>query len=84
MSLIIGSMTTYKGKPPSFNEVLLDPDTLLPVNWNTYAFNLTHMNENPDDPPRIDLMWDYISEYNLTDMSPSSFYNHSLKIYYDE
>ena len=45
MSFIVGSMTSYNGKPPSFNVVYLDPDTMLPIDYEVYAFNLTHANQ---------------------------------------
>lgn len=42
------------------------------------------MIKNPEDTPKIDKMWDYLTEYNLTDMSPDSFYDLSQRIYFDE
>jgi hypothetical protein len=44
MNFIIGSATTYQGKPPSFNVIYLDPDTMLPIDFETYAFDLDHAN----------------------------------------
>lgn len=78
-NFIIGSATTYRGKPPNFNVAYLDPDTMLPVQFETYAFDLDHANKY--DEPKWDLYIDYTKEYDLEDMSPASFYEHSLKIY---
>jgi len=84
MSYIIGSMTSYQGKPPSFNRVFLDPDTLLPVHFETWAFDLTHMIQHPDDEPVFNLKIDYEEAYNLTDLSPKSFHAAAHEIYRNE
>lgn len=81
MNFIIGSVTTYQGKPPSFNVAYLDPETLLPVEFETHAFDL--VNANKHDKPRWFRYLDYKKDYHLRDLSPDSFYAHSLKIYED-
>lgn len=40
MNFIVGSATTYKGKPPSFDLLYLDPETMLPVDLEVWAFDL--------------------------------------------
>lgn len=82
VNFIIGSATTFTGKPPSFNVVYLDPETLLPVDLETYAFDLVHANKF--DEPKWDLMYDYRKEYNMTDLSPDSFMKLSSDIFYKE
>ena len=67
-NFIIGSGTTYTGKPPSFNIVYLDPETLLPIQFETVAFDLDHANQF--DEPKWDVVIDYITEYDLPDLSP--------------
>ena len=56
------------GKPPSFSVVYLDPDTMLPLNFETYAFDLDFANTH--DLEKWDLMWNFKDTYNLTDLSP--------------
>lgn len=68
MSYIIGSGTTFLGKPPSFAVFSIDPVTALPTNMETIAFNLTHANTY--DEPIWTKMWDDLTEYDLPDMSP--------------
>lgn len=50
MNFIIGSATTFQGKPPSFNILHIDPVTMLPVDFETIAFDLDHANKF--DEPR--------------------------------
>jgi hypothetical protein len=44
MNFIVGSATTYKGKPPSFNVMYVDPETMLPIDFETHTFDLEHAN----------------------------------------
>ena len=44
MNFIVGSATTFHGKPQSFNVIYVDPVTVLPVNFETHAFDLNHAN----------------------------------------
>ena len=82
INFIIGSATTFTGKPPSFNVVNLDPVSMLPISFETYAFDLDHANKF--DEPKWDLMYNYTETYGMKDLSPQSFYDLSKSIYYDE
>lgn len=82
MNFVVGSGTTYHGKPPSFNMIYLDPETMLPVNYDSYYFDLEHANKY--DEPKWGLKYNWLEEYELPDMSPKSFYDHSRKIFYNE
>lgn len=82
MNYIIGSATTYLGKPPSFNVIELDPVTMLPVYFETYAFDLVHANKYDD--PKWDLKYNYTETYNLPDLSPQSFLEHSELMFRNE
>lgn len=44
MNFIVGSVTTFQGKPPSYDLIYLDPETMLPVELETYAFDLETAN----------------------------------------
>jgi hypothetical protein len=45
MSFIVGSTTTFTGKNPSFNVIYLDPDTMLPIDYETYGFDIQQANQ---------------------------------------
>ena len=82
LNLIVGSATTYQGKPPSFDLLYLDPDTMLPVDIETYAFDLEGANK--DDSAAVwKLHTDYRNDYGLADLSPSSFKALSDRIHTD-
>ena len=55
---------------------------MLPVEFETYAFDLDHANKY--DEPKWDLKYNYTSTYNLDDLSPQSMFDLSNKIFYDE
>jgi hypothetical protein len=61
-----------------FDVIYLDPETMLPVDLETYKFDIEYANKN--DQPKWDLYIDYRKDYNLTDLSPGSFYNMSNEI----
>jgi hypothetical protein len=82
MNFIVGSATTYQGKPPSFNVLHLDPETMLPVDFETYAFDLDHANLY--DEPKWERKFNYTETYNMKDLSPGSFLKVSEEIYYNE
>ena len=82
MSFVIGSATTHKGKPPSFNVMYVDPATMLPVDYEVYAFDLDKANSN--GLPEWNLKYDYRQTYNMTDLSPDSFYSLSHKMHWNE
>lgn len=82
MNFIVGSVTTYKGKPPSFNVMYVDPDTMLPIDFETHIFDLDHANQY--DEPKWELKYDYRQHYDLPDLSPKSFFALSKNIYYNE
>jgi hypothetical protein len=45
LNFIVGSGTTYLGKPPSFNVVHLDPDTMIPIDYESWVFDLVTANK---------------------------------------
>lgn len=60
----------------------MDADTLIPVNLETYSFDLKHANEFND--PKWDLDYDFKKVYDLPDLSPKSFYKNAIKMGTDE
>mmetsp|Transcript_9580 Transcript_9580/g.16091 ORF Transcript_9580/g.16091 Transcript_9580/m.16091 type:complete len:239 (-) Transcript_9580:49-765(-) len=81
-SFIVGSTTTYQGKPPSFNVIHLDPDTLVPVDYETYAFDLEKANR--EDVPQWNRVYNYRELLGLKDLSPNSLYDYATQIYANE
>ena len=78
MNYIVSSATTYQGKHPSFNVIYLDPDTMLPVDYESYYMDLTKANALPDtEKPVWELKYNYRDYFNLEDLSPQSFYDHA-------
>jgi hypothetical protein len=82
MSFIVPSGTTFRGKPPGFNVVYVDPDTFVPVDLETYAFDLDHANK--EDDPRWFKMFDYRTDLNMTDLSPDSFSTWAYRLFTDD
>ena len=82
MNFIVGSTTTYQGKPPSFNVVYLDPETMLPVDYETYAFDLELANSKDEVVWRK--MYDYREAYGIDDLSPKSFLEFAVRMYRSE
>lgn len=72
VNFIVGSATTYKHKPPSYEVVYLDPETLLPVDHETWAMDLDE--SNLKDTPIWELKYTYKDSYGLKDLSPESFW----------
>jgi len=84
MNYIIGSTTPWghSTKKPTFVVLEMDPDTLIPVNLNTYSFDIKHANKFNE--PKWDLDYDFKEVYNLTDLSPKSFSEYASKMDTDE
>ena len=68
--LVTGSGTPGGNINPTFVSIEYDSEFKVPVNIYTYFLNLTDANEN--NSPKWELLHDYLSEYNLVDLSPSS------------
>lgn len=66
-----GSVTTYTNKNPSFMTIEFDAQTMLPVNMYQYTFDLEKANEDGNSPEWF-MQHDYLEEYGLKDLSPSS------------
>jgi len=71
-NFIIGSVTNYKGKQSNFNVIYLDTETMLPLDYEIYVFNLDHANKF--DEPLWQLKYNYRDFYSLEDLSPASMY----------
>ena len=82
VNYIVGSGSPNGGKEPSFSVMYVDPKTMLPVDIETWAFDLGYANKY--DQPRWRRNHDFRTTYGLKDLSPSSFEDLAEKIISDE
>ena len=82
MNFIVGSGTTYNRKNPSFNVIYLDPETMLPVDYESHSFDLERANAK--DEAVWSKQYDVKEYYNMSDLSPQSYWEHSRQIFYNE
>jgi hypothetical protein len=54
----------------------------VPVEFETYAFNLDYANKY--DIPQWELIYNYTDSYGLKDLSPQSFLDFANKMHYEE
>ena len=72
MNFIVGSVTTYSWKEPNFNVIYLDPETMLPLDYENYVFDLDHANQF--DEPIWNLKFDQKKYFEMEDLSPQSHF----------
>lgn len=82
MNYIVGSATTYQNKPPSFSVLYLEPKNLLPIDFETYSFDLDLANSH-DNKPEWKVHHSYRETYGLPDLSPASFLKYTEKMLLD-
>ena len=74
---VCGSVTTWIGNNPGFCVYEVDAETLLPLKRTTYAFNMDTANTKGN------ITWtaytNFIKDYSLPDLSPTSFLNLAIK-----
>lgn len=72
MNFIVGSVTPYQiagyGKLPNFQVLTMDPDTLIPIDIETYAVDLDKA--NAEDKPKWFKAFSDRETYDLKDLSP--------------
>ena len=81
---IAPSLTTYTNLNPSFRIYAADSNTWLPVNYYQYRLNLTQANLNATAAPQWTVAYDFLSEYNLPDMSVETVYKWALSMMMNE
>jgi len=69
---IAGSGTPDGSHNPAFTVIDFDKEYMIPLNIHTYAMNLTEANANPERTPVWEEQHDFLEEYGLKDLSPSS------------
>ena len=82
MNFVVGSVTTHQNNMPSVSVVYLDPETLIPVDFEIHAMDIDHAN-------KYDLVdWykvvDYKEEFGLPDLSPYSFFDYAKQMHHNE
>lgn len=76
MNYIVGSATTFPHKPPNFVVMTLDPDLMIPIDYEVWQFDLDYANEN--DQPKWFKKYNYSELFHIDDLSPKSFMDHTL------
>jgi len=80
-NLITGSGTTMTNVNPGFTVIDFDEEFMVPVNIHTYYMDVNESNKNPSKQPDWKLLHDYIEEYSMVDLSPSSFRDLTNRLY---
>lgn len=68
INFIAGSLTSYTDKNPSFTVVEIDEEYMVPVNFKTYYYSIDRA--NAENKITWELLHDFTSSYNLTDLRP--------------
>jgi len=69
---ITPSLTTRSYLHPSFRIYEVDTDTNVLVNYYQYHLDLDKWNKNTTGPLQWDLFYDFLSQWNVSDLSPST------------
>jgi len=72
INFVAGSVTTETEKNPSFHVLEIDAEFFTITNIQTYYFNVTLA--NLENRPTWTLLHDYISHYEMRDMSPDGMF----------
>ena len=79
---VCGAITTWLGNNPAYCVYELDKATMLPVSRKTYYFDLDSANET--GTPEWQLLTDWTTDFDLPDLSPSSFSAFTKKLETEE
>ena len=82
LNFIAGSLTPYTNKNPSFTVIEVDEEFMIPVNFETYYFNLTKANSG--EQTTWEIFHDFKEHYEIETVSPDNLNNLALKILKDE
>lgn len=80
-AFIAPSMTTYTNLNPSFRVFEVDRDTNTLLNYQQYRLNLSKVNNEKANFLEWDVVYDFLRDYNVPDLSPSSMAELSRRIY---
>uniref|UniRef100_A0A7S3IP58 Calcineurin-like phosphoesterase domain-containing protein n=1 Tax=Strombidium inclinatum TaxID=197538 RepID=A0A7S3IP58_9SPIT len=80
-NFLSGSVTSGDSRNPGFSMVEYDEEFMVPLNIHTYYMNLTEANANPSAPLEWNELHDYLDEYRLPDLSPSSIKDLTQRMY---
>jgi len=83
MALVTGSGSPEDGRNPSFTLIEFDEEYMVPLNAHVYYMNLSEANADLSVAPVWKEQYDLISEYNLTDLSPSTMREFALNMQRD-
>jgi hypothetical protein len=79
--MITGSGTSGGNRNPAFTVMEFDAEYMVPLNTHTYFMNLTEANADSNAEPVWQELHDFVKEYDLKDMSPSSVKDFTERMY---
>jgi len=82
MNFIVGSLTSFENKDPSFNIVYMNKEKAIPVDFETYHASIPDANKN--DKAEWKRIYNYRDYFNLQNLSPAEFLKASENILYNE
>ena len=71
VSYIVGSISTRVNKNPNFGVLKVDPLPLIPLEWESWAFDIKKANSAGTGT--FEKLFEYKNEYSLLSLSPSNF-----------
>mmetsp|Transcript_11461 Transcript_11461/g.9884 ORF Transcript_11461/g.9884 Transcript_11461/m.9884 type:complete len:168 (+) Transcript_11461:304-807(+) len=72
VQLMPGSLTSNSGRHPGFRIFTVDEETKLPIDYDQYRLNVTKWNDVHEGQIEWDLVYTFLDEYGLEDMSLES------------
>mmetsp|Transcript_11458 Transcript_11458/g.9871 ORF Transcript_11458/g.9871 Transcript_11458/m.9871 type:complete len:147 (+) Transcript_11458:1352-1792(+) len=70
--LMPGSLTAYNGRTPGFRIFTVDEETKLPIDYDQYRLNVSKWNEVHEGQIEWEIVYTFLDEYSLEDMSLKS------------
>jgi len=81
MNFIVGSLTSYSNKDPSFNIVYMNKETAIPIDFETHHASIPDANLN--DKAEWKRIYNYRDYFHLKNLSPYEFLKASERILYN-
>mgnify|MGYP000409560688 FL=1 len=78
VNFLASSATPYQYKPPSFDVIYLDPETMRPVDYEIYSLDLDLANKNNEI--KWSKFFDYRTDYNITDLRPTNMFDLAQRV----
>jgi sphingomyelin phosphodiesterase len=73
MGFLAPSLTPNYKRNPSFRVYEIDMDTKIPVNYQNYVLDIVKANQDPSQPLKWEVAYDFLSTYNFKDLSLDTY-----------